>query len=645
MPADAESFVIHPFQELVKIAKEAAANAEAGQSDDPERSKSMLKSARGLIKEGERALQKITPFGTPRVLEDLLYDLDDFIGVDTFDADKYSEVQAASKAFALSAMEAIRRLKIEDDSSALPSSPGLITPIASPSKFVFPPLPPLPLGKLESLSRPPTSQPNGPLLSVRSNPIKNGLSSPMREDASGREFSPSQNVAVSRTEHMSSTPRISEWVREQLSTSQPVIPEDSTSPRRHADRPATGMAKRDTLESSVLSEYDSAGPTSPASTSYRTSVFSDASSHQSSAKSNLQVPGETPKIPPLPNHFFNVFPTSSLEVPLRNPPNPALHRDSVSDGARISSRECVVNVPEPKPEKEPWYAKQAKCAVGPDSSFKALGGFCEGAFIFKESGGQAATVAGSEQQERRTPYESDATVFTTPEQLFRHLARHPQPLPIVDGFPVVYGEASPDDLAIGSFDLLFPNPPVANPLMEVDPTLLESLPTAVANMDHHVGRGERPSIDANGDMTLQFTKGARILGISFPEKWGGKQCTGWHDGARGTFPARFVSLLPPRKGAFRTLGMDNDGVTVTARWKWEPSDPGWLTFEKGATIRNVSWLNQDQWCWSGMTKDGKVGFFPQSHIKPESVKGAISSGYIPSRSKHDQRGFSIYDGL
>ena len=401
-----------------------------------------------------------------RVLEDLLYDLDDFIGVDTFDADKYSEVQAASKAFALSAMEAIRRLKIEDDSSALPSSPGLITPIASPSKFVFPPLPPLPLGKLESLSRPPTNQPNGPLLvststsrddlhransirtggasasggvhlldrantkrshtssanslgsirssissrrsehwplhsnplqSVRSNPIKNGLSSPMREDASGREFSPSQNVAVSRTEHMSSTPRISEWVREQLSTSQPVIPEDSTSPRRHADRPATGMAKRDTLESSVLSEYDSAGPTSPASTSYRTSVFSDASSHQSSAKSNLQVPGETPKIPPLPNHFFNVFPTSSLEVPLRNPPNPALHRDSVSDGARISSRECVVNVPEPKPEKEPWYAKQAKCAVGPDSSFKALGGFCEGAFIFKESGGQAATVAGSEQ--------------------------------------------------------------------------------------------------------------------------------------------------------------------------------------------------------------------------------------------------------
>ncbi|KAK8042470.1 hypothetical protein PG994_012953 [Apiospora phragmitis] len=132
MSIDVECFVIHPFQELVKIAKEAAANAEAGQSDDPERSKRMLKSARGLVKEGERALQKIQPLwdaqvdkhgnafkrgiadndvdvGNRRVLEDLLYDLDDFTELDTFDAEKYSEVQAASKAFALSALEAIRR--------------------------------------------------------------------------------------------------------------------------------------------------------------------------------------------------------------------------------------------------------------------------------------------------------------------------------------------------------------------------------------------------------------------------------------------------------------------------------------------------------------------------------------------------------
>ncbi|KAK8127774.1 hypothetical protein PG984_008882 [Apiospora sp. TS-2023a] len=67
MPVDAECFVIHPFQELVKIAKEAAANAEAGQSDDPERSRRMLKSAQGLVKEGERALQKIQPLWDAQV--------------------------------------------------------------------------------------------------------------------------------------------------------------------------------------------------------------------------------------------------------------------------------------------------------------------------------------------------------------------------------------------------------------------------------------------------------------------------------------------------------------------------------------------------------------------------------------------------
>lgn len=67
MPVDAECFVIHPFQELVKIAKKAAANAEAGQSDDPERSKRMLKSARSLVKEGERALQKLQPLWDAQV--------------------------------------------------------------------------------------------------------------------------------------------------------------------------------------------------------------------------------------------------------------------------------------------------------------------------------------------------------------------------------------------------------------------------------------------------------------------------------------------------------------------------------------------------------------------------------------------------
>ncbi|KAK6828203.1 hypothetical protein PG987_011544 [Apiospora arundinis] len=768
MSADAECFVIHPFQELVKIAKEAAANAEAGKSDDPERSQRMLKSARGLLKEGERALQKITPIWNAqidrhgdafkrsirdndvdvenrRVLEDLLYDLDDFIEVDTFDADKYSEVQAASKAFALSALEAIRRLKIEDDSPATPSSPEPVPPTIPPNS-AFPPLPPLPPGRLESLSRPPTRQPidslllststsrndsqranstrtggsrsasgvshllertntkrshassatssgsirssvssrrsehwplhPNPLQPARSNPA-NDQSPPVQVDAGGREHSLPQNeTAQPEIKHASSTPRISEWVREQLSTNlsdqTAVIPEDGTLlPHRHADRLPISRANRDTLQSSVISEDESATPTSPASTSYRTSVFSDTGSHLSTAKSSLHGSNDTPRIPPLPTHFFSVFPTPTPEIPPENESRLARHGDSVLDEpAKTVPRERVVDIPASEPEAIPWYADRVKCTIGPDSSFKALGGFCEGAFIFRESGGQAATIASLEQsnkvtvarcveckyrhtlseievdnnpkngglctwgikyrlrflykshlpsesaritrygcvfclQEGRTPCESDATVFTTPDQLFRHLARHPQPLPEVDSFSVGYGETSPDDPTLGNFDLFFPNPPSRQPIGRAGSNIIRII------TDRCCKHG--PSW-------------ARILGVEFPEKWGGKQCTGWHDGAHGTFPAKCVSLLPPRKGNVRIPGINNDGVTVSARWKWEPSDPasGWLTFDKGATIRNVSWLNQDQWCWSGMTKDGKIGFFPQSHIKPESVKNALS---------------------
>ncbi|KAK7927334.1 hypothetical protein PG985_004332 [Apiospora marii] len=796
MPVDAECFVIHPFQELVRIAKEAAANAEAGQSDDPERSKRMLKSARGLVKEGERALQKIQPLWDAqvdkhgdafkrgitdndadvenrRILEDLLYDLDDFIEVDTFDADKYSEVQAASKAFALSALEAIRRLKIDDHSSTMPSSSESMPLASHPTNTVFPPLPPLPPGRYESFSRPlnkrvdsspasastsrkdsqrtssttrtsgksalggghvlervhtvksHTSSANsanssgsvrssvssrrsdqsplhsvhpvhpGALQPARSKFNKSDRPSPVRADADGQELTPSQLEIGPEMAYMSPTPRISEWVRDQLSTSLPtqteVIADDVTLPHRHAGRPATSTSSRDTLVGSELPDYDSAGPTSSGSTSYRTSVFSEASSRLSTAKGGLHVSFGSTKIPPLPTRFFNVFPAPSSEN---------LHGSTLRPvgGVKAASRECLVGIPTPAPEMEPWYANRAKCTIGIESSFKTMGGFCEGAFIFREEGGQAATIAGLEQGNKVTvarcveckyrhtlsaieldsdprskkapghsqstqmliegiesgglcawgvryrlrflykshlPSEyahvtrygcSDATVFTTPDQLFRHLARHPQPLPELEEFPVAYGELSPEDIGLGNFDLVFSNPQTANPLAEVDPTTFGSLPTAVAITDHLVRPGDRMNVGPDGENTMQFLEGARILGVEFPEKWGGKQCVGWHDGARGSFPARCISLLPPPKGNVRIPGMNNDGVTFTARWKWEPSDPGsgWLSFDKGATIRNVSWLDQNQWCWSGMTKDGKVGFFPQSHIKPEWIKAASS---------------------
>lgn len=391
-----------------------------------------------------------------RILEDLLYDLDDFTEVDTFDADKYSEVQAASKAFALSALEAIRRLKIDVHSSPLPSSCEA-KPLTSPSTdTVFPPLPPLPPGKFESFSqpltqrvvsspasnstsrhdsqrgggqvlervhtaKPHTSSANsvnssgsirssvssrrsdqsplhpvhpGPLQLARSIFNKSDRLSPVRADSNGQETTPLQAEISAKMAYISPVPRISEWVREQLCTSLPskteVMAENGMLPHRHASRPATSTSSRDALVGSELPDYDSAAPTSPGSTSYRTSVFSEASSRLSTANGGLHVSFDSTKIPPLPTRFFTVFPTPSSE-------NLPVNTSRLVGGAKAASRERLAGTPIPEHEMENWYANRAKCTIGTESSFKTMGGFCEGALIFREDGGQAATVASLEQ--------------------------------------------------------------------------------------------------------------------------------------------------------------------------------------------------------------------------------------------------------
>ena len=66
MSVDAEGLVIQPFQELSETARLAVANAEAALAEDEasEPAERMLKAARGLVKEGDRALQRIQPLWT-----------------------------------------------------------------------------------------------------------------------------------------------------------------------------------------------------------------------------------------------------------------------------------------------------------------------------------------------------------------------------------------------------------------------------------------------------------------------------------------------------------------------------------------------------------------------------------------------------
>ncbi|KAK3903624.1 hypothetical protein C8A05DRAFT_43188 [Staphylotrichum tortipilum] len=214
--------------------------------------------------------------------------------------------------------------------------------------------------------------------------------------------------------------------------------------------------------------------------------------------------------------------------------------------------------------------------------------------------------------------ESDATVFRSADDLVRHLGRHSQPLPSISGVSVAYGplpESAPLD-----FDLHLPETPSPVPM----PENVARLATAVAVRDHYrrPGRGklEKPP-KYEADM-LEFMEGARIVGIIFPEKWGGKYCLGRHDGEFGAFPAKAIDLRPPQETEIPVGG--ENGMSVTTRWRWQPpTTPGapWLQFGKGEVITNVQCLYADYWCWSGTNSKGKTGVFPQSHIDLQTLRG------------------------
>lgn len=187
----------------------------------------------------------------------------------------------------------------------------------------------------------------------------------------------------------------------------------------------------------------------------------------------------------------------------------------------------------------------------------------------------------------QTVREGDATVFFSQDQLLRHLSRHPQPLGPVPGVTVLYGSVAGDDADLAEdYDLHFPDPPAPSPVPSM---ALACFPSATALKSHVRRFGEKPLVDpdGNGDV-LKFLVGARVVGVEFPERWGGKWCVGWHDGVRGAFPAKLVEIEGPRQSEISL--QSNSGVSVVTRWKWDPKDngrTGWMAFDKGDTIRNI----------------------------------------------------------
>ncbi|KAI1813391.1 hypothetical protein GGS20DRAFT_586560 [Poronia punctata] len=241
--------------------------------------------------------------------------------------------------------------------------------------------------------------------------------------------------------------------------------------------------------------------------------------------------------------------------------------------------------------------------------------------------------------EGRTLEESDATVFFNQKQLFAHMARHPRPLPRVAGITVIE-DVEPSPAQRDNFDLHFPHPPIESVMLGIAREVAR-LPAGIATETKKITAHSTMRLPPDRQPVLHFAIGARIVGIEFPAKYEGKWAIGWHDGVRAPLEADTVQIEAPSRSEVKMQATSS--VQAVARWKWnQKGDDRWLKFDKGDVIKNISWVYEDHWCWSGTTSKGS-GVFPQSHIDPDSVRvvDASDAASVTSWEKRNPLKFSL----
>jgi hypothetical protein len=248
-------------------------------------------------------------------------------------------------------------------------------------------------------------------------------------------------------------------------------------------------------------------------------------------------------------------------------------------------------------------------------------------------------------EEHKTVEEHDATVFFSVQQLFRHLAKHPHPLPNVPGVTVLYGVQPPTVL---DFDIHFTTsiPKLPEFSMSEIHQKVATRPAAHASVTHHPKPGSSDSRDPDQLPVLHFAVGARIVGITFPDRFRGEWCSGYHDGEKGSFPANTILLEQPATEDYMMNAKST--LVATAKWDFKPKDAKdshWLKFSKGERIMCIGYSFQDQWCWSGQNSKGKWGIFPRAFVD-NLVDGtkmgiAMSPGSVRSHGFASKMSFSL----
>lgn len=188
-------------------------------------------------------------------------------------------------------------------------------------------------------------------------------------------------------------------------------------------------------------------------------------------------------------------------------------------------------------------------------------------------------------QAGRTIDESDATVFPSSQALFSHLARHPRPLPRVLGITVVDQAEIPPEFH-NNYDVHFRGPPEPHPTLE-KATDIARLPSGVAKETARRVCGQKLLPDKTP--ALEMMQGARITGLTWPSRYNGEWCFGWHDGVHASVPTDLVRLDRPPRSDLKMPGTSR--IQAKSQWKFAPKDKekgDWLKFDKNEVITNIS---------------------------------------------------------
>ncbi|RYP53896.1 hypothetical protein DL768_001208 [Monosporascus sp. mg162] len=640
MADEVERLIIAPFREIVEKGNVAHKNA---QNADDEKVASMVKAAQSLVKEGDRALKRIEPlctnnyseYGTNFInavkehdelaqyrseLTELLWDFDDYVEVDEFDADKFDQLQKTSRKVAPKVLDILKRMKFVHPPP--PAQPSTAVPVSGESTGTA-------LAHRVGAQSPATrnatiSPTDGNLLVEAGQPI----SAPMGTVAGPDEGLTGRPVATVINDLNRSDSHRSE-LSEDISEPPPRPP--STDPWQLDKVPPTtsgGPSEGEHTERRPL-----VGKDSP--TLYPEMIYGDVG-HQSLSRGDagksvqkyederrMREASQSARAssegsfspPPQSTRWTSSTWGSDDSAPAAFHINQQQNHP-LEHGRPPPSGNIVLGLIPVETEGSirgmPMPPRQPDCSIGPNSSFYKLKGFCKGA--------EEAMRGGIGFKKIKRP---------VGQQLFLHLGRHPRPLPSVAGLTVIEGPDMPPQPK-DNFDLFFPNPPAQSVMTGIMPEI-SRLPTATTTETRKSQHGiMRAPLDRAP--VLQFAVGAKIVGIEFPAKYEGKWALGWHDGVRAAFETDAVLLDAPPKGEIRMQGTSS--LQAIARWKWNQKggDGKWLKFDKGDVIKNIGWSHEDHWCWSGTSSKG-WGIFPQSHIEPKSLttvqpgdSGSVSSG-------------------